>query len=395
MGTKNGKWDGKGDPPSLKAAIAWLKSHGLTTQQATSLVPTGPGSLRRVGQAARKAVSGANKEHKGLGEGLLRGISQVPDELDRLLPGSMPSPGGGSRKAPKKGSNKKPAASITDANGDGSLADDMLAAATEGGDENIAALLAAGPGGAVVDSRGAPLWPYKGGEETLGAITVENRSKGPAKSSHWGSNLTKQGSFGRPDRVGARYFEADTVSPLRWSAEDRANLQRVMHGLGMYGDKKVRLGSWTATDQAAFAEVLAHSNTSGTRWHETLAGWKQTGLPPELQEELTSGQPARPTIQVTNPVDIRSAAKTVSQEMTGAVDRGFVEGAVAPYQGLETAAQSGVYGDQEGGGGGTVTQAPSMGGYMEDKLRREKPLEVDGYQFLGQFEQFLSMLGAQ
>lgn len=384
MGTKNGKWDGKGDPPSLKAAVAWLKSQGLSPQQATTLIPTS-GSMRQIGTAARRAVRTAQTEHKGLGEGLLRGVSQVPDELDRLIPGSMPAPGGGGKKAPKEGGGRAPAAPLTDANGDGRLSDDALARA-EAGDEDLAAYGA--PPVIGDDSRGAALWPYAASDETLAGLTVQNQSRGD----NW---HYRPGRPPKNTRVGARYFEADTLSPLRWSAEDRANLQRVMHGLGMYGDKKVKLGSWTATDQAAFAEVLAYSNISGTRWHETLAGWKQTGLPPELQEEVKSSQPARPTIQVTNPIDIRNAAQTVSQQLTGAVDRSFVEGSVAPYQGMETAAQQGVYGDQEGGGGGTVTQAPSMGAFMEDKLRREKPLEVDGYQFLGQFEQFLSMLGAQ
>lgn len=390
MAVKNGKWDGKGDPPSLKAAIDWLKGQGLTTQQATTLIPTGPGSLRRVGAAARKAVKGANTEHRGLAEGLLRGVSQVPDELDRLLPGNMPAPGGGGKKKPSSKRTTSKAAAITDANGDGSLADDVASAAAGGGNDDLASLIAGGPGDAAVDPRGAALWPYKASEETLANLTVENNSYG---SPTWGRRSVNRKKHG--GRIGARYYEGDTLSPLTWSAESRADLQRVLHGLGLYGDKKIRLGSWTSDDQAVFAEVLAYSNTGGTRWQETLAGWKQAGIPPELQDELKSGQPARPTVQVTNPIDIRNAAQTVSQQLTGAVDRGFVEGAVAPYQGLETAAQSGVYGDQEGGGGGTVTQAPSLGAFAEDKLRREKPLEVDGYQFLGQFEQFLSMLGVQ
>lgn len=395
MGTKNGKWDGKGDPPSLKAAIAWLKSQGFTAQQAASLVPTGPGSLRRVGTAARAAAKKAPKsgkvEHRGLGEGLLRGISQVPDELDRLIPGSMPSPGGGGRKAPKKGTGTTPAAAITDANGDGSLVDDIAAAASAEGNDDLAAMLAAGPG-AAADDGDAPLWPYDlGGISAAGVqgLTVENKSR----TFNSANPFDRSGRIG--SRIGARYFARDALTPLSWSAESRADLQRVMHSLGIYGDKKVRLGGWTAADQDAFTAVLEFSNVGGTRWQDTLAGWKQAGIPPELQDRIKSNQPAKPTVQVTNPIDIRSAAQTVSQQLTGAVDRGFVEGSVAPYQGLETAAQRGVYGDQEAGGGGTVTQAPSMGAYMEDKLRREKPLEVDGYQFLGQFEQFLSMLGAQ
>jgi hypothetical protein len=130
----------------------------------------------------------------------------------------------------------------------------------------------------------------------------------------------------------------------------------------------------------------------GRTWADQLAYWKI--VPPTALLAKIKGGQNKPTIQVSNPVDIRTTAEKVSQGLTGRVDRGFAEGAVAGYQGQEVAAQQGAIADQQAGGGGTVTQAPSMQGYLEDKLRREQPLEVDGYSFLNAFQTLQQMMGA-
>jgi hypothetical protein len=201
-------------------------------------------------------------------------------------------------------------------------------------------------------------------------------------------------SFTREKKTGARYFEQDTLGPLRWSPEQRADIQRVLHGMGLYGDAKIKLGSWTAKDQAVYAELLASANEEGLTWYEMLAQWKRR--PPEdllAEIEEAGGGTKRPPIQVTNPLDIMQTAKAVSQGLIGAVDRGFVEGTVSPYQGVETASQNAAYSLGEAGSGGTYASPPSVEAFAEDRLRRTDPIEVDGYQFVNQFESFMQMLG--
>lgn len=355
-----GGWLGKGDPPNRAAAVQWAIRQGVPKEVAEQRIVGG--SKKALGTSARTVVR---------------------------------EEGAAARRRNRQTGGTERADTTLDADGDGAITAADVEAAGEGGSfgEDIFGDIPL-PGAA--NTRGAPLWPYDTSglsEGELGELTVENKSFTDDLLRFTHKQITGQDlPIGR---VGARYYAADALAPLRWSAERRADLQRLMHGLGLYGDAQIRLGTWTAQDQDVFTAVLEYSNVGGTRWAETLSGWRKAGLPPELAEKLKQAQPKRPTIQVTNPTDIRQAAVDVSRELTGEVDRSFAEGSVGGYQGAEVAAQQGVYGDQEAGGGGTVTSAPSMGAYLEDKLRRENPIEVDGYAFLGQFQNFLSMMGVQ
>lgn len=381
MGTKNGKWDGKGTPPSRKAASDWLRSQGLERYQIDQILPQGA-SLRRLGERSRSFMRDRSNPDGSFN--VAKAIGGIPDALDRLLPGRMPAPSVSSGSRGTEGA--RPTASAS-----GVTPEQAIQAAAEGDFGDLEEFLGGGPEASAESTRGAPLWPYDTSgmtPEEIGGITVADTSP----MSAYGRRHRGPGGD-QNQRVGARYYSNDSLMPLRWSPEKRAELQKLMHGLGLYGDAKVKLGTWAGRDQDVFTAVLEYSNVGGTRWYETLAGWKKVGLPPELEQKLKDSQPKRPTIQVTNPVDIRAAAQDVSVNLTGTRDDAFAQGAVGSYQSMEAGAQNAAYADQEGGGGGTVTQAPSLGAFAEDKLRREQPLEVDGYSFLGQFQNFLSMMG--
>lgn len=266
-----------------------------------------------------------------------------------------------------------------DTNRDGKISDAELAAAEGDGS------LTDGFGdpsdfGGGLSTRGAPLWP--GDNAALGVdLEVENRAT---------SRLLPGGS----ERTKARYFDQDTLEPLRWSAEQRAQMQRALWQIGLYGDKKVRLGSWSADDQEAFKKLLTEANVSGREWFEQLAEWKRRP-PLELLADMAGERKQKPTIQLTNPVDIRAAAESVSQKLIGRRDRAFVEASPKAIHKQETGAQRAAIGDAEAGGGGTLIAAPGGEAFLEDQLRREKPIEVDGYAFLGGFETFLDMIGGR
>lgn len=350
----SGKWNGRGNPPSKAAAVEWARSMGVEKADAERLI-TGS-SQAAIGKSARDLVAAKKSTPKA---------------------------------DPKKPTEASTKASAVDANGDGQISDDLAAQGDAAGIDIFADLPAPGGG----DTRGAPLWPFDANEEALAGLTVENRSI--VDSIDAGVRNAKSAGLAharRPERVGARYFEADTLAPLRWSQEQRADLQRLMQQIGLYGDKKIRLGSWGAEDQAIFAEVLAASNVEGTRWVETLAGWRRNP-PADLIDKIQGSQPKRPTIQVTNPVDIRQTALDTSRQMIGREADTFAQGLVGQYQGVEAAAQQAGIADQAAGGGGTVTDAPSLGNFAKEQLQRTAPAEVDAYKFLGNFNALMQRLG--
>lgn len=266
-----------------------------------------------------------------------------------------------------------------DTNKDGRISETEAAAAE--GDDDLLGSLGLPPLDATLSSKGSPLWPYEVGADTVTGLEVENRA-------------TSRFFPGASKKVGARYYEADTLEPLRWSPEQRAQMQRSLWQIGLYGDKKVRLGSWSSDDQKAFAMLLTQANVDGREWFEQLAEWKRRP-PTELLSTLAGEGKAKPTLQVSNPIDIRTAAEKVSEGLIGRRDRTFVEGAVPALQAQEIGAQRAEIAEAEAGGGGTITAAPGGEAFLADKLRREKPVEVDGYAFLGGFETFLDMIGGR
>lgn len=355
------QWNGKGKPPSRDVAIGYLALHGNMSATAAKQWVGQKGTLTEAGERVREALQErAARERANI-------QVQAAQEAESAKQGE---PG-------------------TDVNSDGTVSATEQALGIP--EDELSSLIAGGPGEAG-DTRGAPLWRYEGTPEMLDTLEVENKS--------WydkSVQRAKRGwAAGSQEKTGARYYQQDTLGPLKWSPEQRADLQRVLHGIGLYGDAKVKLGSWTARDQAVYAELLASANEEGLTWYEMLTQWKRH--PPEdlLAELEESGAVSkRPPIQVSNPLDIMAAAKGVSLNLTGEVDRGFVEGTVRPYQGVETAAQNAAYDAGEAGSGATIAAPPSVDAFADDKLRRENPIEVDGYQFVNQFQSLMSMLGVQ
>lgn len=408
------KWDGKGKPPSRKAAIEWVaKETGVTVAQATDAMPKS-GTLTFAGDKARQIVvvtkGAADKGGGGFADGITSAIDRamdkgvnvrgLPSPFGTDLPGLDRNGGGGGKPTP--GRQNDPAGTA-DLDGDGTItADEQTVADAAGGDNIDLGDMPTGAG----DTRGAPLWPYQGSPEQLAGLQVKEGGKDATVKASMAARYSKmtdaqltamgldpEAVRGYHGKIGARYYEQDTLEPLKWSAEQRADLQRVMYSVGVYGNAKVKLGSWSAKDQAVYAELLSAANVEGLTWHEMLARWK--AHPPEdLLEQINSEGPKRPAISVTNALDIQQTAQGVSQSLTGEVDPGFSASTVSPYQGMEAAYQNSAYDMGQAGTGGTVQQAPSVGAYVEDRLRRENPIEVDGYQFLTQFQSLLGMLGA-
>lgn len=369
------RWDGKGKPPSRNAAVGWLLIHGgpgMTVERARRIVGES-GTLTAVGDRVRK--------RKSMDE--IRADERRKHQSDR-----------------KKTAEREQAEAIADQLG----LDEQQA-------DELSDLLGGDIGGpSETDPRGAPLWRYEGSEENLAGLTVKDRSRSAVDMRDPDGKLIRSGidqgerdsRRGRPwvetaqgVRTSARYFEQDTLEPLKWSAEQRADLQRVLSNIGLYGkNAKVRLGSWTAKDQAVYAEVLASANEEGLTWLELLNKWKRNP-PQDILDEINGGSGTRErpplVIQHANPVDVQETAREVSRDLIGRVDRGFVNRTPGGYNQLETQAQTAAYNAAEEGG--TVTDAPSVGAFASDQLRRARPAEVDSYSTLGAFNEVLRQLG--
>lgn len=274
----------------------------------------------------------------------------------------------------------KPKASALDTNKDGKIS----AAEASAGSAMLGGLGYGDAPSAVDSTKGAPLLPYQVSDPTtLEGLSFQDQSMlGKATSQYTGK---PQG------RVAARYYEKDTLKPLGWSPELRAQLQRSLYQIGLYGKDKVTLGSWGAADQAAFSELLSQSNVDGREWFEQLAFWK-AHPPQDLLQKIAGTEPNKPTFHVSNPVDIRAAAAQADQSTMGGGNLPFVQGAPAAYQPTEIAAQQAVTADQAAGGGGTVTDQASAPEFFADKARREHPVEVGGYSYLKAFDQFANFI---
>lgn len=414
------KWNGKGVAPSRKAAIDWLVSKGFDRDEVEEAIPAVRNALEASRMAQRIAADPAATSEGGIDLADIPNINPLNITRDgdsftvraSAPPHGRKYTGGGTRNPDERrsgdGDRRSPQQKIEDM-----TAEEIASAAESGELEGLLGDIG-GPGS--VDTRGAPLWRYETSDpEQLAGLTVKDQSRSAVDIRDDEGRLVRSGidqgerdsRRGRPwlktatgSRTGARYFEQDTLEPLKWSAEQRADLQRVLSKIGLYGkDAKIRLGSWTARDQAVYAEVLASANEEGLTWLELLNKWKRT--PPEdILAEINggsgSGSGERPplVIQRTNPIDVQETARDVSRALIGREDRGFIGATPGGYNQIEVETQTAAYNatDPEGSGG-TVTDAPSVTAYAADQLRRTKPTEVNSYATLGAFNEVLRQLG--
>lgn len=337
------KWDGKGSPPTIAAAKAWLRAQGVDSA-----------TLDRI--STRMSLGDAGRLARGLAkkEGAKKPAAATPKPRATTQPKTPTQP------------------AIDPATG------------------QAIGTIGVGPDGefqytpSAESTRGAPLLPFSTspGEEVL----IPNADYQPS------------GMLGRlypAPKAPPRYYEADLNRPLNWSKEKKADLQRDLMRLGLYGDAKTELGFWSAADQAAYRYLLTYANGTGRTATDTLTMWLRHGVPPIIKDQIdvaAGGAKQKPAITLTAPADIRAAAGAIAQQVTGGGDVGFLDEAVGAYQAHESATQGAANAVAEAGGGGSVTNTTSAGNFLADKLRREQPLEVNGQSFHRVFDQFLGTL---
>lgn len=340
------KWNGKGAPPSKAAAEEYMKAHHVASSEIKDALaaydaefkydrhPSTAKALANLGDQSRNAVTRQRTSSENKAKDAAEPKTRKPATASR------------SAASAPKGKTK------TDANGLPSLEDFTG-----------------------TSSHGQPLLPYTAGADVLAGVKVRDAHTGKMRA--------------------PRYHELGTLLPVTegWSPEKTAALQQQMLTIGLYGTNKTRLGTWGSADQEAMAALLTEANVTGRTRTEQLHEWM---IHPPTPEELgiALGKEKKPaTLRLTNPADVRASAETVSQQLLGHIDTGIVNSAASGYNALESSAQTAANDVANSDTGGSSYDAPTPAAYLEDKIRREKPLEVGAHQFLSTWNNFLSLLG--
>lgn len=382
-------WDGKGEPPGKTvaakraAATAWMISQGVPREVAEHWHSLGGGFKGSWGDHYRAKVR-RFKEDPAYRQELIDNAPSASEQSELDEANAERKSRESFERADKNRDGK-----VTKAEAEVERVERDSDAAVASTPDEFERYFGEGPQAA--QDRGLPLLPFEG---TIPEdFSVENRSK-----TNWLLETAKNRGAGDAssagkDRVGIRYFDTDTLVPLKWSEERRAELQRALYDLGLYGNEKIRLGVWGARDQAAFAEILQAANVEGRTWADQLTHWQR--VPPlDLIEEISGSMGrTRPTIRLTNPVDIRRSARDTAARSMGFSDPEFTASAVADYQAMERAEQQRIINDQEAGGGGEVANAPSLDAYMQERFERERPVQTVAGRVLGGLNLIAQRLG--
>lgn len=243
--------------------------------------------------------------------------------------------------------------------------------------------------------------------ESLGidpAALVGASSSGP---SVWtGSTTRTSRGVGRMDRdapVGAvRRDVLDTVRPVddvyldfyRWDQDDLDRFQEEAFTAGFYGTNdrsKVRFGDrdegtfdiWrTMVDRAANFWAVDQKKTPHDVFAEAV----------KIPNQFPGPEPEPLTVVLSNPADIKDAMREAARDAIGKgrVDEDRLDEIVSRYQQMERSAQQASHDAAEDGG--TVTQPPSLGSFVEDEARRLDPTAAGAHDVLDKFSMLEQML---
>jgi hypothetical protein len=185
------------------------------------------------------------------------------------------------------------------------------------------------------------------------------------------------------------FFDGDEWAPATLSPGQVARLQDILAGIGLLTE--YRRGYWDPNSQKAYREVLEYANGAGiTDEMEAIRRIAETGA---LGGKIGGGRTRAPlTVRKSNPLDIKSAADAVAQNVLG---RGLTNDElpqiIAAIQQMETSVQTQAYNMDETGG--TVTEAPSLAAFVEQKLRIQNPGEAQDMDVSGQVNNLMDIFG--
>lgn len=182
-----------------------------------------------------------------------------------------------------------------------------------------------------------------------------------------------------------RYAEGDELRPANWTPDQIADLQRKMAEAGLL-KSKFRLGYWDGASQQAYSALLAYANQGGRSATDTLNVLRTR---PE-QGDDTDRPPL--VVKTTSPDDLRGVFRDVSRKLLGRqLGDGEIESYIQAYNSIETQRQQQAYNMEPTGG--TVQGIPAASAYVEERLRKERPIDVKSEEIGSRADEFFSLLG--
>lgn len=244
-------------------------------------------------------------------------------------------------------------------------------------------------GGPPIDDSSADDTPFLGVPKSYVA-----QRPGPVRPNSarvFGANVRLPGQTQTMVNVPPRYYKGDEFSPSSLAAEDRARLQLAMRQSGLYTkNERFQLGVWDATTRGAYKRLLEYANGAGLDWQAAL---REFGAAQAENGDTTGGSNRAPlSVKVSNPQDLRRAFDAGALAALGhSLDPGEIDKWVAAYQQAERTEQTQEYNAAESGG--TVTAAPTMESFVEDRAKVADPEGAFRQNAIGVFGELGQILG--
>lgn len=269
-------------------------------------------------------------------------------------------------------------------------------------DNDLAALIAAGPGGSpsASDNEPNPVGVPKGYQfippPSYGIQSVQEGM--PGRGMHGPTQTPIYGvSQGAP--VAPKYFQGYEFTPTGWGPEKIAQLQGQLMEAGLI-HKAFRLGVWDPVSRSAFVELLTEANAAGTTWEQAVSARAQ-GIALDKNGRPTGtgsgggrggGGVGRAPLQVrlTDDSDLAKIANAVasSSVLGRALSEQETQKFIEAFHGMQRDEQQAAY-----AGVGTVESAPSPQAAAEDFARNSHPVEAGAHDIAGTFDNFLKIIG--
>jgi len=165
------------------------------------------------------------------------------------------------------------------------------------------------------------------------------------------------------------YYDLDADAKDLYYSMDA---ERRQHLLEILDRKGVPTGTWQQ-DLRAFQILLSESNSLGKTYEVTLR---------DIVEKVPDVEPDAPRVapvRVTNPADIRKAARVAWKSYVGREpNEEEMNQLISGFQAVQVGAQRA----GEGQSGGTVTAAPSLATYVEEQAYQIAPTEANAKKYL-------------
>lgn len=186
------------------------------------------------------------------------------------------------------------------------------------------------------------------------------------------------------------FYDDDLNRPYAWSPNSVASLQSDLVAAGLLSKKGFSLGVYDDSTRNAFKKVLTYANRSGLTSIDEAIG---TFLNQPRGGAGAGGRTRAPfSAQLPNPDDVKAIVDATVPKIIGrTLTDPEKQAVIAAYNAVATGAQQASYNAAESGG--TVTEAPSVDTFVENKAKELAPEEANTFQKFSLVGDVIGLLG--